>query len=68
MAARRDLASEGNRETEPRWSSGRGGAVITTLAAIGAVNLALGLYNAGYLALMDGTVAEQPSWLALSAP
>ncbi len=61
---RRDLPPEERREAGPRWWPGPGGGVLTVLAAVGAVNLVFGLYNAGYLAIMDGTVAEQSPWLS----
>jgi len=49
------------REREP--APGRHPALITVLAAVGTVNLAFGLYNAGYVLIMHGTVAEMPPWL-----
>lgn len=50
----------------PRWWPGRRGVVVTLLAAVGAVNLVFGLYNAGYVALMEGTPTEQPASLLAS--
>jgi len=38
-------------------------ALVTVLAAVGLVNLAFGLYNAGYALIMHGTVAQMPPWL-----
>lgn len=51
----------------PIWWTGRRGRSITLLAAIGVTNLVFGLYNTTYIAVMDGTVSEQPDWLAPSA-
>lgn len=64
MFLRRDFPPEGARETQPRWWQGRRAAALTIVTAIGAVNLVFGLYNAGYVAIMDGTVTDQPEWLA----
>lgn len=47
----------------PRWWHGRHATPITVMAAIGAVNIVFGLYNATYIAVMNGTVADQPAWL-----
>lgn len=48
----------------PTWWTGKRASSVTLLAAIGAANLVFGLYNATYIAVMDGTVSHQPGWLA----
>ncbi|WP_188113563.1 spirocyclase AveC family protein [Nocardioides humilatus] len=62
-AARRDRGDAACREVRPRWWGGRWATLVTLLAAVGVVNVVFGLYNAGYLAIMAGTVADQPPWL-----
>lgn len=62
----RDHRAKEPRTHRPQWSVDRRSATVTVLAAIGAANLVFGLYNASYVAVMHGTVSEQPAWL--SAP
>jgi len=63
MFFRRDAVDPANRERTPRWWHGRRPALVTLLAAVGLVNLVFGLYNAGYVLIMSGTVAKMPPWL-----
>jgi hypothetical protein len=67
MFFRRDAPDPGKREITPRWWHGRRASLITVLAAVGLVNLVFAIYNAGYLAIMDGTVAEMPAWLGATS-
>ncbi|MFI6095020.1 spirocyclase AveC family protein [Lentzea sp. NPDC051213] len=60
---RRDALDPARRELTPRWWRGRRATLVTLLAAVGLVNLVFGLYNAGYVWILDGTVAEMPAWL-----
>lgn len=46
----------------PRWWRGGHRDLMTTLAAIGAVNLAFGIYNALYVSVMHGTAAHGRLW------
>jgi hypothetical protein len=64
----RDHRAQHAERPAPRWRAGRHGAAVTLLAAIGMTNVVFGLYNAGYIAVMKGTVSEQPVWLAPGAP
>ena len=48
----------------PSWWTGSHVTGVTMLAAVGATNLVFGLYNAAYIAVMDGTISHQPEWLA----
>jgi hypothetical protein len=59
----RRYAPSSNRELSPDWWHGRGGALVTVLAAVGLVNLVFGLYNVGYALVMSGTFATMPPWL-----
>ncbi len=52
-------------DARPSWWTGSWRPTpVTILAAIGATNLVFGLYNATYIAVMDGTISHQPAWLA----
>ncbi len=63
MFFRRYAADPAGRELAPRWWHGRHSTPVTLLAAVGLVNLVFGLYNAGYVSIMHGTVATMPPWL-----
>jgi hypothetical protein len=63
MFFRRYARDPARRELVPRWWHGRNSAPVTLLAAVGLVNLAFGLYNAGYALIMSGTVATMQPWL-----
>ena len=65
MFFRRDVAMAAHNEVFPRWWQGRYAIPATLLAAVGLVNIIFGIYNAGYVMIMDGTVASLlPPWLA----
>lgn len=52
----------------PLWWRGRCAKALTVLTAIGLLNLFFGLYNTGFILVLDGTVAEQPPYLSPHRP